>query len=240
MKRTVLGFASLFLFVVSGVAQQPVAVLRYVPVSVAAASEAGAPSTAALWSGLMEGNDRFASGASHQRALVEQRASLAKGQHPHVIVLACSDSRVAPELIFDQSLGDLFVIRAAGNIADPIGLGSMEYAFAHLGSTMLVVLGHTKCGAVTAACSREKMPTPNLQAIVDKINPAVAQVGDSSKGDELVEAAVKQNIHQSAKDVLANSDVLRHAVEDGKLTVIEAEYNIETGRVTRLDGSASH
>ena len=88
-----------------------------------------------------------------------------------MVVLACSDSRVAPELVFDKNLGDLFVVRSAGNIAGPIGISSIEYAVEHLGGSVLVVLGHTKCGAVTAACSEEKMPSPNLQEIVDKINP---------------------------------------------------------------------
>ena len=124
-----------------------------------------------LWAELMEGNQRFVSGQTRSRESVLLRHTLAQGQHPGVIVLACSDSRVAPELLFDQNLGDLFVVRAAGNIADPIEVGSIEYAVEHLGSSLLVVLGHEKCGAVTAACSGEKMPTSSLQAIVDKIRP---------------------------------------------------------------------
>jgi len=126
------------------------------------------------------------------------------------------------------------VVRSAGNIADAIGLGSIEYAVEHLGSTVLVVLGHTKCGAVTAACSREKMPTTNLQSIVTKITPAVANAEKSAPGD-LVEAAIKENVHQSASDVLANSELLRHAVEEGKLTIFKAEYDLNTGKVTLLD-----
>ena len=151
------------------------------------------------------------------------------------MVLSCSDSRVPPELVFDQTLGDLFVVRSAGNIAGPLGLASLEYAFDHLGSKMLVVLGHTKCGAVTAACSGEKMPTPNLQAMVDQIEPAVTKVKQSTTGDALIEAAIKENVHQSALNVLAGSEVLRHAKEQGKLTIIEAEYQLDTGKVIRLD-----
>jgi carbonic anhydrase len=196
-----------------------------------------APSADATWADLMAGNERFVEGKPQVRQLVELRNALAKGQHPKVIVLACSDSRVAPEFLFDQGLGDLFVVRSAGNIADAIGVGSIEYAVEHLGSTMLVVLGHTQCGAVSAACSAEKMPTPNLQAIVDKIGPAVTRAAASAKGDALIEAAVKQNVHQSAKDVLAASEVLRHFIEDGKLVVVEAEYQLETGKVTRLDSA---
>ena len=154
------------------------------------------------------------------------------------MVLSCSDSRVPPELVFDQTLGDLFVVRSAGNIAGPLGLASLEYAFSHLGSTVLVVLGHTKCGAVTAACSGEKMPTPNLQAMMDQIDPAVAKVKQSATGDALIEAAVKENVHQSAMDVLAHSEVLRHAQEQDRLKIIELEYQLDTGQVIRLDRDA--
>jgi carbonic anhydrase len=187
-----------------------------------------------IWADLMEGNQRFVSGQTKSREVVQLRHTLAKGQHPKVIVLTCADSRVPPELVFDQSLGDLFVVRAAGNIADAIELGSMEYAVAHLGSTVLVVMGHEKCGAVTAACSGEKMPTANLQAIVDKIDPAVTRAKTYAATDGLVDAAILENVHQSARDVLANSEALRHAHEEGKLTVIEAVYKLDAGQVVRL------
>lgn len=187
-----------------------------------------------IWADLMEGNQRFVSGRTKPREVVQLRHSLAKGQHPKVVVLTCSDSRVPPELLFDKSLGDIFVVRSAGNIVDAIGLGSIEYAVEHLGSSVLVVLGHEKCGAVTAACSGEKMPSPNLQAIVDKIDPAVAQARTYARKDGLVETAIQENVHQSAKDVLGNSEILRHALKEGKLTVIEAIYKLDTGEVTRL------
>jgi len=199
----------------------------------AAASQA-VPSADALWAELMAGNKRFVAGKPRAYGLVALRGKLASGQSPHVIVLACSDSRVAPEILFDQSLGDLFVIRTAGNVADPLALGSIEYAVDHVHSTVLVVLGHQKCGAVIAACSGEKMPSRNLEAIVDKINPAVKQAKTYAKGDGLIEAAVRENVHQSAKDVLANSEILREAVKSGKLKVIEAEYEFDTGKVARL------
>jgi carbonic anhydrase len=141
-------------------------------------------------------------------------------------------------LIFDQPLGTLFEVRIAGNITGPLGLASLEYAYEHLGSSVLVVLGHTKCGAVTAACSGEKMPTSNLQAMVDQIEPAVAKVKQSATGDALIEAAVKENVHESAMNVVAQSEVLRHAKEEGKLTIIEAEYQLDTGKVIRLDKDA--
>jgi carbonic anhydrase len=190
-----------------------------------------------IWADLMEGNQRFVSGHTRNRDVVQLRHTLAQSQHPRVIVLACSDSRVTPELLFDQSLGDLFVVRTAGNIADAIALGSMEYAFEHLGSALLVVMGHEKCGAVTAACSGERMPTANLQAIVDKIWPAVAQAKTYAKPDGLLDSAIRENVHQSAKDVLAHSEVLRHAHEEGKLSVIEAIYKLDNGEVVRLPSS---
>jgi carbonic anhydrase len=192
-----------------------------------------------LWTDLMAGNQRFVAGHPKTGDLVQLRHEQAKGQHPDVIVLACSDSRVAPELLFDKSLGDLFVVWSAGNIADAIGVGSIEYAAEHLGSTLLVVLGHEKCGAVSAACAEEKMPTVNLKAIVDKISPAVTRAKAHASGDGLLEAAVEENVHQSAKDVIANSPVLKHLEEEGKLTTIEAVYKLNTGEIVRLSEAAS-
>jgi carbonic anhydrase len=188
-----------------------------------------------VWARLMAGNARFVSGKTQSHDVVALRRKLSSSQSPNAIILSCSDSRVGPELIFDQSLGDLFVVRTAGNIADPVALGSIEYAVEHLHSSLLVVLGHQKCGAVKAACSSEKMPSANLQAIVDKIDPAVALAKSHAKADGLIEAAIKENVHQSAKDVLANSAILREAVDSGKLRIVEAEYELDTGKVSRLD-----
>jgi carbonic anhydrase len=190
-----------------------------------------------IWADLMQGNQRFVDGKPRTYGWVSLRDTLAKGQNPNVVVLACADSRVAPELVFDKNLGDLFVVRSAGNVVGGIGIGSIEYAVEHLGSSVLVVLGHTKCGAVTAACSGEKLPSPNMQEFIDKINPAVVEARKSNaKDDALVEAAIKENIHQSAKDVIANSEILRHFVEEKKLTVFEAEYQLDSGKVIRLNG----
>jgi carbonic anhydrase len=198
-----------------------------------------APSAEQLWSDLMAGNQRFMTGRLKTGDIVGLRRDLAGGQHPSVIVLACSDSRVAPELLFDKSLGDLFVVRSAGNIADAIGIGSIEYAAEHLGSSLLVVLGHEKCGAVSAACSQEKMPTANLQAIVDQISPAVTRAKTHVASDQLLQAAIEENVHQSAHDVVANSPVLKHLEEEGKLAVIEAVYKLDSGEVVRLSKPAS-
>jgi carbonic anhydrase len=233
MKRLFASFAILILLALPGFAQQPAAAPPQP--STHHAVKTPPPSADAIWADLMEGNKRFMAGKPKARQLVSLRASLASSQHPNVIVLACSDSRVAPELVFDKSLGELFVVRSAGNIADAIGVGSIEYAVEHLGSSVLVVMGHTKCGAVTAACSGEKMPSASLQTIVDKINPAVAIAAKSAKGDELIEDAIVQNVHRSAQDVLASSEILQHFVADGKLKVIEAEYQLDSGAVVRLD-----
>lgn len=235
MKRVLLSFAILALLTFPALAQQTASSAQ--PSTHHGSAERQTPSADAIWTDLMAGNKRFVAGKPQAVESVSLRNSLAQGQHPNVVVLACSDSRVAPELVFDKSLGDLFVVRSAGNVADAIGVGSIEYAVEHLGSSVLVVLGHTKCGAVTAACSGEKMPTSNLQAFVDKIAPAVSQAKKSNpKADALVETAIKENVHQSAKDVLASSEVLRHFVEQGKLTVFEAEYQLDTGEVVRLKG----
>jgi carbonic anhydrase len=192
-----------------------------------------------VWTELTRGNQRFVAGKPTTRALSALRQSLSTAQHPKAIVLSCSDSRVPPEIIFDQSLGDLFVVRAAGNVADALGVGSIEYALDKLGSHVLVVLGHTRCGAVTAACTGERMPTPNLQAVVDKISPAVAAVGDTKANSAgTLEAVTQENVRRSAAAVLSQSELLRRAQEEGKLTVIEAEYALDTGEVVRLNGAA--
>jgi len=232
MKLVLLSYAALLLSALLASSQQ-IAGPKQAPANYATAAPS-APSAQQIWADLLEGNRRFVASAPKFRDLAALRNGLTKAQHPKAIVLACSDSRVAPELLFDQSLGDLFVIRSAGNVADAIGVGSIEYAVDHLGSSVLVVLGHTKCGAVTAACSGEKMPSTNLQSFVDKIEPAVAKIGGPTKSDELIEKAIKQNVHQSTKDVLASSEVLRHFVQDGKLTVFEAEYQLDTGEVIQL------
>jgi carbonic anhydrase len=212
-----------------------------IPSSTSAHAAAGRakPSADKVWADLVDGNKRFGAGKPRARDLVALRRKLASKQAPNVIILSCSDSRVSPELTFDQSVGDLFVVRTAGNVADPVALGSMEYAVEHIHSPLLVVMGHQKCGAVMAACSGDKMPSSNLDAIMNKIGPAVMQAKTHAKADDLLEAAIKENVHQSAKDVLANSEIIRDAVKSGALTVVEAEYQLETGEVVRLDTPAS-
>jgi carbonic anhydrase len=185
------------------------------------------PSTDQIWKELAAGNQRFVTGKSEPRNLVARRQELAKTQNPHVAVLSCSDSRVPPELVFDEGLGDLFVVRSAGESADALAVGSLEYAVEHLGSTMIVVLGHESCGAVKAACAGGKAESPNLEAVVAPIAPSC------SKSKEL-DAAVRDHVSNVARDLLAKSAILKKAVDEGKLTIVEAYYSLDTGAVTKL------
>jgi len=232
MKRALFCLLIVFGLVGASFAQQAAPAA---PASHAHGAVKPAASPDAVWADLMAGNQRFVAGKPRTHALLPLRKKLASGQSPNVIILSCSDSRVSPELVFDQSLGDLFVVRTAGNVADPVALGSIEYAVDHIHSPVLVVLGHQKCGAVSAACSGGKMPSENLEAIMNKIGPAVHQAKTYAKGDDLLDAAIKENVEQSAKDLQANSEIIRNAVQSGKLKIFEAEYSLDTGEVTRLD-----
>lgn len=197
-------------------------------------AEEKGPSGEEIWSDLMAGNKRFVSGKHTSGNLTAMRASLVSGQKPKAIILGCADSRVPPELLFDKNLGELFVVRDAGNIADKLALGSIEYALEHLHAKILIILGHESCGAVNAALSGEEMPTKNLQAIVDKIKPAFENSKDCPIGTKINMTCVKENVEQSAKDVLSNSSVIKKAEKEGML-VIKAVYSLETGEVTRLE-----
>jgi carbonic anhydrase len=195
--------------------------------------ETASPET--IWADLMAGNKRYVTGKTAVRDVLRGRADTVKAQHPSVMVLCCSDSRVNPELIFDQNIGDLFVVRTIGNVADPIAVASLEYAADHLNSRMLVVLGHENCGAVSTALSGEAQPSENLTALVKKIRPGVERLKDLVTGDALMALAVEANIHHSAADVLENSAMLRHGVASGDLTVVKALYKLSTGEVSALN-----
>lgn len=185
---------------------------------------------------LFAGNDRFVADHPSTHHFFTERKTLATGQHPKAIVLSCSDSRLPPELIFDQSLGDLFVVRSAGNVADKIGLASMEYAAEHLGAKVLIVLGHEKCGAVTAAAKGGKMPTENLQALMDEIGPSLKDLRGKYEGDELVHFGVEANVDATASEVIDRSPLLRERVEKGELIVIQAVYDLDSGHVRLVYG----
>jgi carbonic anhydrase len=188
----------------------------------------------ATWKDLMDGNKRFVAGETKKHDIVAEREVLAGGQKPKVIVLACADSRVSPEIIFDKGLGELFVVRIAGNIADKIALGSMEYAIEHLHSVMIVIVGHEKCGAVAAAASKEEMPSQNLKALVDQIRPSLVNIKAEVKGDELALLQVQANVNQSAVDLLKNSAIIRTALEEKKISLVKTVYRLKSGEVVKL------
>ena len=185
-----------------------------------------------VWKELASGNRRFMEGKSGPRNLVARRKELAKTQNPRVAVLSCSDSRVPPELVFDEGLGDLFVVRSAGENADSLAVGSLEYAVEHLGTVVIVVMGHQSCGAVKAACSGERAESPNLEAVVTPISASCTKT-DKSKPDTL-DLAIRDHVHNVAQELLTKSVLLKKAVDEGKLTIIESYYSLDTGEVTRL------
>jgi len=185
-----------------------------------------------IWSDLAAGNHRFVVGKTASRELIAQRQALTKSQHPRVTVLSCSDSRVPPELVFDAGLGDLFVVRSAGEDDDPLSIGSIEYAVEHLGSSVIVVMGHQNCGAVTAACAGGKAESVNLDAVVAPIVPSCTKM--DRKKPETLDLAVRDHIHRVSDELLAKSELLKEAVNKGKLTIIEAYYSLDTGEVAKL------
>jgi len=187
-----------------------------------------------IWADLAEGNRRFQAGKPSSREFVRRREELVNGQNPQAIVLTCADSRVCPSLAFDKNLGDLFVVRTAGNVAGPVALGSIEYAAEYLGARVLLILGHEKCGAVAATASGGTVPTPNLESIVARIRPALESVKGRAEGDRLLRLAEQANVHRSASDLLHNSPLLQEKVKAGKLTLIKALYRLSTGQVVRL------
>jgi carbonic anhydrase len=184
---------------------------------------------------LRDGNRRFVNGETDNTALAThaRRAELVDGQDPFAVILACSDSRVPVELIFDQGLGDLFVIRVAGNIVAPSLIGSVEFAAANLGTKLVVVLGHSNCGAVEATLktlAQEPVArTPNLRSIVDRIRPALEPLADAT-----LHEAVRANVRQSVDQLAQGSPDLERRIATGELTIVGAEYSIESGEVEFL------
>ena len=188
---------------------------------------------------LVNGNARFVSGKVAKKDLSQaKRDELLKGQKPFAAIVSCSDSRVPPELLFDQGLGDIFIIRDAGNIVDPVSMGSVEYAVEHTKVPLVVVLGHEKCGAVTATVEGGEAPG-SIGSIVETIKPAVDKVKESgvTSKDEIIEKSADENI----KEVVAKiqeSPIIKEAMEKGQVSVIGAKFHIGTGKVEWLDGSA--
>ena len=187
---------------------------------------------------LQEGNRRFVAGEG--QALRAWTPELTDGQRPFAVFLGCSDSRAPAEYVFDQGLGDLFVIRVAGNIVAPSLIGSVEFAAGKFGTRLVVVMGHTQCGAVEATVNAleqgGQVESPNLRAIVDLITPHVQPDFDPEGGHEAhVEAAVRANALASAAELRASGPVLQGLVETGRLAIVAALYDLKTGVVTFLD-----
>jgi carbonic anhydrase len=194
---------------------------------------------------LREGNHRFASDVRVSEALASgaRRNELAAGQEPFAIILGCSDSRVPAEIVFDQGLGDLFVIRVAGNIVAASQVGSVEFAAARFGTRLVVVLGHSQCGAILATLEELQQPTAqsrNLRSIVDRVRPSVEALLATElmhDPEALVRQAVRANIRASADHLRHGSEVLEQLVQTNGLVVVGAEYSLDTGLVEFFDGS---
>jgi carbonic anhydrase len=163
--------------------------------------------------------------------IAEARGAVAKGQNPFAVIVGCSDSRVGPEIVFDRGLGDLFVVRAAGEVVDSAALGSIEYAVEHLGSSLIVVLGHERCGAVSAAVAGAKEPG-HIAAVLKSIEPAVKQT-KGNPGDP-VENAVRAQALDVAQQLQEAQPILAERVQSGKLKIVAARYDLDTGKIDLL------
>ena len=188
---------------------------------------------------LLAGNQRFVAGNLNsvtRDELAQRRAELVQGQKPFAILLCCSDSRVGPEIVFDQELGIIFVVRTAGEVLDAAGIGSIEYAVAHLGSTLLLVLGHEHCGAVAAAVADAKEPG-HIADVVKAIRPAVARAKDQP-GDPL-QNAIRANVQDIVTRLRHTGPVLSERVKAGRLKVMGASLSLSTGKVELVPDEAN-
>jgi len=194
---------------------------------------------------LQEGNQRFVSGVRSLENMMShtKRGELTDGQEPFAIILGCSDSRVPAELVFDQGLGDLFVIRVAGNIVAPSQIGSVEFAASQFKTRLVIVLGHSQCGAICATVEELKRPKAeqslNIKAIVDRIRPSVEPFKATElwhDEDALVDQAVRANVRASANQLRHGSSILENLIEKDGLMIVGAEYSLETGEVEFFEG----
>lgn len=193
---------------------------------------------------LRDGNRRFAAEEpTFQVQLGARRQAARDGQAPFAIVLGCSDSRVPAEMVFDQGIGDLFVIRVAGNIVAPSQIGSVEFAATQFGTRLVVVLGHSRCGAINATLAQLREPqehrSPNLQAIVEFVRPSVEALLDAGFGDDpeaLIEQAIRANVRATTEHLRHGSDIIEALERDDGLLIVGAEYSLETGLVDFFDG----
>jgi carbonic anhydrase len=189
---------------------------------------------------LMEGNANYVKeslGKLVTNSTSKMRESIAAKQHPYAIILSCSDSRVPPEILFDKGLGEIFVVRVAGNIVSPHELGSIEYAVEHIGSPLIMVLGHERCGAVTATVEANGKPVEgNIGSLIASIAPAAATAKASgATGPALVEAACNANIENVSAEIKAKSPVIAEAIKAGHVKIVGAKYDLDSGKVELLD-----
>lgn len=186
---------------------------------------------------LQDGNERFVSDkVARPHADMARLADIAKGQHPFVSINSCSDSRVPPELLFDQGFGDLFVVRNAGNVSATDEIGTIEYGTEHLGTRLVVVMGHTKCGAVTAVAKGDHVGG-SIPALVAPIVPAVKKVKSAHVGhdaSEWLNEAITENAYEQIANILKKSQIVRDMVLDGKVKIVAAMYDVDTGKVQFL------
>ena len=187
---------------------------------------------------LKAGNESFVKGKRRPANYSKERAALVAGQHPYAVLLTCSDSRVPPELVFDESLGRLFIVRVAGNVTDPVALGSIEYAVDHFGCKLLVVLGHASCGAVKATFNGDN-EQHHVGAIARKIQPAVARAKAAQREHQLsdeaaIRLAIEENVSEQIKNVRSESEFLRGRIDKQLLTVNGSVYDLNSGKVKWL------
>lgn len=188
-----------------------------------------------LWGALVNGNKQFMAGKITYDNLKPEREALKNSQLPPITVLSCSDSRVPPELVFNQSLGALFVVRTAANVADDFGVGSIEFAIQQGYTRLIVVLGHEGCGAVRAALGGADPDTPSLSALAKRIRSSFVGIPYDARDAANVNRAVEANARASAAQLLANSRIIRDAVLTGRVRIVTANYNMETGEVKVLN-----
>ncbi len=184
---------------------------------------------------LLEGNQRFVQNIKEQRNLKEQVLVTSKGQYPFAVILSCIDSRVPTELVFDQGIGDIFSVRVAGNVINKDVLGSMEYACKVAGSKIIVVMGHTKCGAVTAACKNVELG--NITHLLNKIKPVIKILNTTNTelNDNQIEKVAIHNVEHSIERIRKESPILSEMEKNNEIEIVGASYNVETGKVEFLN-----
>lgn len=180
---------------------------------------------------LKSGNQRFLDGKQINTNYKEEIEETKNDQHPHSLILSCLDSRIPPEIIFDQGIGNIFVARVAGNIEDPNVLGSMEFATKVKGTKLIVVMGHNKCGAVKGAIDNADLG--NLTQLVDQIKPAIT--GDKTDMDMMITKTAEKNVELTIADILSESMVISDLVKEGKVKIVGAFYDLTTGQVTFMN-----